>query len=75
MKLGRRVQVDEYLLTRIASDFGTAILVEKKSGGAEHTYHVNLVADGGTCECLGFTRWARCRHGDALQALTAAGQL
>jgi hypothetical protein len=69
------VQADEYLITRISSDFGIAFLLEKMGGGDEHRYHICLDGEHGTCECKGFTRWARCRHVEALRALTAAGQL
>jgi hypothetical protein len=74
---GRRVALDEYLLDRIPSDFGTAFLVEKRDYSAEeeHRYHVNLNGDHSSCECKGFLRWNHCRHIEGLAALCVAGRL
>jgi hypothetical protein len=71
--------VDEYFVDRIPADFGTAFLVEKRdyrpAGEDESRYHVNLSADGYSCECKGFLRWNHCRHVESLTALRDAGRL
>jgi hypothetical protein len=66
----------DYLLSRVAADYGRGFRAEKIGlEGNGEVYHVNL--DGGkkTCECKGFLKWGHCKHGDGLAALIAAGRL
>jgi hypothetical protein len=45
--------------------------------GTEGDYHVQLAAggDGYSCECLGYLRWAHCKHGDCLRQLHTHGRI
>jgi hypothetical protein len=76
---GNKEVIDEYFIDRIPADFGTAYLMEKRdhrpAGEDESRYHVNLSADGHSCECKGFLRWNHCRHVESLAALRDAGKL
>jgi hypothetical protein len=64
----------DYVLQRLAADFGTAYRLDKVDGPEE--YNVNLDhGERSTCECLGFLAHGRCKHVEALQVLTAAGRL
>jgi hypothetical protein len=66
----------DYLLTPLATDYGKGYRLEKIGLEANgEAYHVNLGADGGTCECKGFLRWGHCKHTEGLAALIAAGRL
>jgi hypothetical protein len=67
-----------YVMTRLASDFGTAYRLGKASAeGCTEEYDVNLDFNHGfhTCECKGFIRWNHCKHVESLIALTNAGKL
>jgi hypothetical protein len=64
-----------YRVQAIPSDFGEAFAVEKIDDLDPAVYHVNLSADGHTCDCKGFTRWAHCKHADGLAALKREGKL
>ena len=66
-------KLDRYLVAKVASDFGSGFRVSKV--GSEDEYHVNLTADGHSCECKGFLRWNRCKHSAGLAALQQAGKL
>ena len=63
----------DYFLSPLAADFGTAFLLEKI--GAEEAYHVNLNGSQSSCECKGFLRHGHCKHIVGLAALIAAGRL
>jgi hypothetical protein len=66
----------DYFLTEIPTDFGRGFLVEKIAvSGEPVSYHVNIDGDKRTCECKGYLKWGRCKHGDGLAALIAAGRL
>jgi hypothetical protein len=70
---------DRYFLSRVPADFGEAFFLEKIGAEAgEGRYHVNLSADGNSCESRGHLRWGHktpCRHVGALLALKARGKL
>jgi hypothetical protein len=66
-------KLDRYLTERVPSDFGSGFLLRKMGG--DSAYHVNLNADGHSCECQGFLRWRRCKHTAGLAALQQAGKL
>jgi hypothetical protein len=68
-------QSDEYLTSKVPSDFGTAFRLVKVGGEEESTYDVLLDGDGGQCGCKGFSRWNHCKHHDGLKALRKAGKL
>jgi hypothetical protein len=65
----------DYFLSRIPSDFGTAFVLEKVGDEEATAYSVNLAADRNLCDCQGHARWAHCKHADGLAALVAAGKL
>jgi hypothetical protein len=66
----------DYLVRRLASDFGDAYRLDKVGVfGDTSSYDVNLCDAGRTCECAGFLRHGHCKHVDGLAALIAAGQL
>ena len=69
-----REVVDDYFLSRVASDFGDGFHVEK-IGEPESSYHVHLSNEGHTCECKGYLSHGYCRHALALAALRADGRL
>ena len=62
-----------YLVERVASQFGSGFLLRKMGG--DEVYHVNLNAEGHSCECQGFLRWHHCKHTAGLAALQQAGKL
>jgi hypothetical protein len=66
----------DYFLTLLPADFGRGFKVEKIGTDTdEAAYHVNVSAEGRTCECQGYLRHHHCKHGDGLAALIAAGRL
>jgi hypothetical protein len=72
----RAAAVDtHYHLLPVASDRGRAFALAKVAGGGRPGYHVNLAADGPTCDCKGHLAHGRCKHVEALLALQARGQL
>jgi hypothetical protein len=72
IKTPRTLTCALYIVTPLASDFGTAYEVEKEDGT---TYHVNLDGQQHTCSCRGHTSHGHCKHAEALQALIAAGKI
>jgi hypothetical protein len=64
-----------YRVQVIPSDFGDAFQVEKLDPADPEVYHVNLSAEGRTCDCKGFCRWNHCKHADGLAALRSRGLL
>jgi hypothetical protein len=72
---GKRTTEHDYLLTPLASDFGTAFRLEKTGEPDGETYHVNLDGEKSSCECKGHMRHGRCKHVDGLTALVRAGKL
>jgi hypothetical protein len=75
-KRPRGTKEECYFLSRVASDFGQGFFVEKIGPETEESkYHVNLQADGRSCECKGFTSHGQCKHADGLAALAAVGRL
>ena len=66
-------KTDEYFLTRIAADWGTAFQLEKL--GADEVYHVNLNGAADTCDRKGHLRHGHCKHSEGLRALARAGKL
>jgi hypothetical protein len=65
----------DYFLSRIPSDFGTAFCLEKVGDEEGTAYNVNLAADRNLCDCQGHARWHHCKHADGLAALVQAGRL
>jgi hypothetical protein len=65
----------DYFVSRIPSDFGTAFVLEKVGDEGGTAYNVNLAADRNLCDCQGHARWAHCKHADGLAALVKAGKL
>jgi hypothetical protein len=68
-------EATDYLLTPLASDFGTAYQLEKIGVKDGETYHVNLDGEQSRCDCKGHLRYGHCKHRDGLVALRQAGQL
>lgn len=67
-----------YYCQRIASDFGTAIRLEKFATEGGDTYDVNVGGAPGnssSCECKGFLRHGHCKHLDAVRTLFARGDI
>jgi hypothetical protein len=64
-----------YFISRIASDYGTAFVLEKCEDPAGTAYYVCLDGDKHSCDCAGFTRHLHCKHADGLAALVQAGKL
>src|SRR5262249_60280865 len=65
-----------YHLTEIAVDYGRGFEVRKFATDGGEVYHVHFDHEtGDSCTCLGFLRWSRCKHRDALAALITAGRL
>jgi hypothetical protein len=60
--------IEEYTVSRIASDFGTGFQLDK-IGWDETNYHVNLDGKSSTCDCKGHLQHGHCKHCDGLQAL------
>jgi hypothetical protein len=68
-------ETTHYRVQAIPSDFGDGFTVEKLDDSDPTVYHVNLSAEGHTCDCKGFTRWSHCKHSDGLAALRSRGLL
>lgn len=66
-------KADVYAVEPIPADFGTAFAIQKEATG--DVYHVNLDGARSVCSCLGFLRWAKCRHIAVLAKLTSEGRL
>ena len=68
-----------FLLSAIPSDWGSAFRLTKvthhQRGDGDDEYSVNIDGEGGTCECMGFSRHGHCRHVEALVTLAKAGRL
>lgn len=65
-----------YVLTPLASDFGTAYRLGKSDiGGCSEDYDILLHGRETSCTCPGHTYHGKCKHVSALQALIAAGKL
>jgi hypothetical protein len=68
---------DLYTFRKIPSDYGTAYRVQKVGAvgsAGQDAYHVNLSADGDSCECKGHLRHGHrtvCRHISMLKALSS----
>jgi hypothetical protein len=64
---------NDYYVTPLASDYGTAFLLEKFTSQGGEGYHVNLDRERGrhSCECKGFLRHGHCKHVEGLLALLA----
>lgn len=76
-------KVDQYVVTPLASDFGTAFTLGRSSpDGCSEEYHVCIDANDNHCDCLGFqhrgmnTKDGRgCKHVAALTRLIQLGKL
>ena len=66
-------QSDRYYVAKVAADWGKGFTLAKF--GSEDQYHVNLNADGNSCDCKGHLRHGHCKHADGLAALVKAGKL
>jgi hypothetical protein len=65
-----------YHLTELAVDYGRGFEVRKFSTDGSDVYHVHFDQEtGDSCTCLGWLRWSRCKHRDALAALIKLGVL
>jgi hypothetical protein len=66
-----------YLLTPLASDFGTAYQLLKADNGDSQTEKYDVLLNGReiSCTCPGHTYRHKCKHVDALLALVRAGKL
>jgi hypothetical protein len=67
-----------YGLRTLDHGFGEAAfrLAKAERGGvAGEVYDVLIDGARSSCECLGFLRWKRCKHVEALESLIAAGKL
>lgn len=73
-----RVEVHQYLVKVIGSDFGDGFRLVKLSKGtdpeADH-YDCHLSNEGHVCECRGNLKHGHCRHVDALVALRHADKI
>jgi hypothetical protein len=65
----------DYFVSRIPSDWGTAFVLEKVGDAEATAYSVNVNADAPLCDCKGFCRWQRCKHAEGLAALVRHGKL
>src|SRR4051795_8162183 len=70
--LAKGDQTDAYTLEPIPSDFGRGLLLHKHDGSS---YAVNLSGPDSACDCLGHSRWNKCKHVSALLALQQADRL
>lgn len=73
-------EVARYKAREVDCDFGgrqRGFELHKQGDAEAPVYHVLLDFTRGhhSCECLGFLRWAHCKHSDGLVALDKAGQL
>src|SRR5262249_30589888 len=66
---------DDYIVTPIASDYGTAFTVQKLFCPHGNSYHVNLCGKASSCECTGHLRWGPRRHVEALPVRQRAGKI
>jgi hypothetical protein len=72
---------DLYTIHRVPSDYGIAYRVHKVGAvgtAGQDAYHVNLSADGDTCECQGHLRHGHktvCRHLAMVKVLVATGRI
>lgn len=57
----------DYLISRVGSQFGDGYKLDKISDGS--TYYVHLSDEGSTCECMGFCRHGHCKHIDSVRRL------
>lgn len=68
--------VNSYVLTPLASDFGTAYRLGKATiDGCSDDYDVLLHGRETSCTCPGHTYRSKCKHVDSLLALISAGKL
>jgi hypothetical protein len=65
----------DYHTRRVPSDFGQAFELRRDTPEDPAVYHVLFMEDGYQCECLGFLRWGRCKHPDAVVKLVQLGKL
>lgn len=77
--LGAGRTATEYLVVEFAADGGRGFRLAKVTPGTDAEADGYDVFACGTsaprCECKGYTRWAGCKHADAVAALLNDGQL
>jgi hypothetical protein len=67
-------QTQDYLLARVAADFGRAFRLQKV-GAEGDPYLVNLDGQQHTCTCPRHSFTGHCKHTESLADLIQAGQL
>jgi hypothetical protein len=71
-KRGRKETTDAYIVSAVPTQLGGLAFsfrrITERDGETElPIYHILLGGDGvTTCECLGFLRYGRCRHLEAI---------
>ncbi len=66
-----------YLLTSLASDFGTAFHLHKADAGDGHAEEYDVLLHGreSSCTCPGHEYRHHCKHVEAIEALIRSGKL
>jgi hypothetical protein len=75
---GNKTETFGYYLTETGADYGRGFKVEKfgTEQGEDSAYEVSIDPHGfGSCSCKGFTRWARCKHHDAIKMLVSSKRI
>lgn len=73
---GAKAQGTHYHFAEVLCDFGRGFELRKFVTDGGEVYHVHLdPTTGSTCDCLGYLKWSRCKHRDAVAELVRRGRL
>jgi hypothetical protein len=70
-----RVEMDDYEVSPMPSDFGDGFRLKKPVEDGGEVYEVNLSDEGHLCCCKGFLKHQHCKHTAALAKLRDAGRI
>jgi hypothetical protein len=74
---GNKTESFGYYLTETGADYGRGFRLEKfgveQVEGQDSAYEVSIDPHGfDSCSCKGFTRWAHCKHHEAIKMLVSS---